>query len=218
MIGVIFDLNGTLLQDEFVWKKAFQIVWERTLKQKGSFSHIPGIGLEENWEKIIREKTLPFQSSHLAELTLQEYLKLLPYQGRIRRGWKRFLSFYKKHQNSLCLALATSSTSKVVRETEKIFPEVLRVFEIKVTGDMVKRKKPAPDIYLLALKYLKLPPQKVWALEDSQGGIMSAKKAGLRLIYTPNKVEAINKDLLQNVPTLHTIGKPLISILQKSLH
>ena len=40
-------------------------------------------------------------------------------------------------------------------------------------------KKPAPDVYDLALKRLGLPAAQALALEDSRNGVLSARAAGL---------------------------------------
>ena len=51
---------------------------------------------------------------------------------------------------------------------------------------MVKKKKPDPELYLLALKQLSLDPIQCIALEDSNNGLISAKKANIRTICSPS--------------------------------
>lgn len=58
-------------------------------------------------------------------------------------------------------------------------PQV-RVF----AGDMVKRKKPDPAIYQLALDRLSLDPARCVVVEDSNIGLRAAKAAGLRCVVT----------------------------------
>ncbi len=52
-------------------------------------------------------------------------------------------------------------------------------------GDMVPAKKPAPDVYLLALSRLGLGPERVVAFEDSLPGLTAAKAAQLFTVVTP---------------------------------
>ena len=47
---------------------------------------------------------------------------------------------------------------------------------------MVARKKPAPDVYDLALRLLGLSAGDCVAVEDSRNGVLSARAAGLRVI------------------------------------
>lgn len=60
------------------------------------------------------------------------------------------------------------------------------VFDVIAAGDEVAAKKPAPDVYLLALDRLALPASAAIAFEDSRNGLLSAKAAGLRVIVTPS--------------------------------
>ncbi len=57
-------------------------------------------------------------------------------------------------------------------------------------GDMVKAKKPAPDVYELALAGLDLPADRAVAIEDSWNGVRSARAAGLRVIAVPSLYSA----------------------------
>jgi beta-phosphoglucomutase-like phosphatase (HAD superfamily) len=56
-----------------------------------------------------------------------------------------------------------------------------------VCGDMVTRKKPAPDIYELLLTMLRVSAPEAVAFEDSANGLMAAKAAGLYTIVTPSR-------------------------------
>jgi beta-phosphoglucomutase-like phosphatase (HAD superfamily) len=59
-------------------------------------------------------------------------------------------------------------------------------FDTIATGDVVARKKPAPDIYNVALKALGVDPLHAIAVEDSAIGVESAKSAGLFTVATPS--------------------------------
>ncbi len=217
MKAVIFDLNGTLLLDEVLWRKAFFVVWQKIGKHKSSFLHIPGIGLRENWEKQLQKEGVGIPVEKLVEMTISEYFVLLKKEGKLRQGFKTFLSFWKKHKDSLLIAMATSSERDVVDKTLKLFPE-LKVFEIIVTGDMVKHKKPDPEIFRLTLKKLKTKPHNTLILEDSNKGVEAGLGAGCYVAWTPNHIEKLSPLLLEKVATLHTLGRPLISLVQKLLY
>jgi len=60
------------------------------------------------------------------------------------------------------------------------------VFDHIAAGDMVSNKKPAPDVFMLALEQLDLPAKNCIAFEDSRNGVRSAKGAGLRVLTTPS--------------------------------
>jgi beta-phosphoglucomutase-like phosphatase (HAD superfamily) len=54
-----------------------------------------------------------------------------------------------------------------------------------VFGDDIENLKPAPDIYIEAIRRLRSAPERGIALEDSEAGVMSAKSAGLQVIAVP---------------------------------
>ena len=53
-----------------------------------------------------------------------------------------------------------------------------------LAGDVVAAKKPAPDIYLLAIKRLGIAPENCVAIEDSRNGLLSADSAGIQVLVT----------------------------------
>ena len=56
------------------------------------------------------------------------------------------------------------------------------LFEVIAAGDEVTNKKPAPDIYELAIQRLDISPNQAVAFEDTRNGVLSAKAAGLLVI------------------------------------
>jgi beta-phosphoglucomutase-like phosphatase (HAD superfamily) len=65
-------------------------------------------------------------------------------------------------------------------------PDRAARFDVVLAGDVVERKKPAPDIYLLAVERLGVPGSETLAIEDSRNGILAAVGAGLRCVMTVN--------------------------------
>lgn len=53
-----------------------------------------------------------------------------------------------------------------------------------LAGDIVSRKKPAPDIYLLALEKTGTDPKKCIVVEDSRNGMLAGCQAGLSVLVT----------------------------------
>jgi beta-phosphoglucomutase-like phosphatase (HAD superfamily) len=64
------------------------------------------------------------------------------------------------------------------------------VFDVVAAGDEAPRKKPAPDIYNIALDRLGLEPKDCIAFEDSRNGMLAAKSAGLQVVITPSQYTA----------------------------
>lgn len=85
------------------------------------------------------------------------------------------------------LAVASTSAEPSVRAIldRAAGPERAARFEV-LAGDCVAHKKPAPDIYLLALDRLGADPSEVLVIEDSRNGFEAATAAGLRCVITVN--------------------------------
>jgi HAD superfamily hydrolase (TIGR01509 family) len=79
----------------------------------------------------------------------------------------------------------------------------VRVF----AGDVVPNKKPAPDIYLLALDSLGLPTDRVMVVEDSRNGLMAAVGAGLTCVITVNDFTA-DEDFREAALVVSSLGDP----------
>jgi HAD superfamily hydrolase (TIGR01509 family) len=63
-------------------------------------------------------------------------------------------------------------------------------FDLVLAGDVVPHKKPAPDIYLLAVERLGIPPPDLLVIEDSRNGLLAAVGAGLRCLVTVSDYSA----------------------------
>ena len=61
-------------------------------------------------------------------------------------------------------------------------------FEVTVSSEEVARGKPAPDVYLEALRRMAVAPERAAAIEDSTNGILSARAAGMLVVAIPNPV------------------------------
>ena len=61
-------------------------------------------------------------------------------------------------------------------------------FDVIVSGDMVTKSKPDPEIFLLCAEKLGLPPAEITVFEDSQNGIKAAHAAGMRPVMVPDLV------------------------------
>jgi HAD superfamily hydrolase (TIGR01509 family) len=67
---------------------------------------------------------------------------------------------------------------------------LLGFFEVIVTSDDCAHAKPHPELYLTALKALKLKPSECIAIEDSPRGLASARLAGIACMVVPTELTA----------------------------
>ena len=86
-------------------------------------------------------------------------------------------------------------------------PERAARFDVFLAGDCVPRKKPAPDIYLLALEKLGVGPAEVLVVEDSRNGLEAAAAADLRCLVTVNGYTE-NEDFGEAILVVSSLGDP----------
>src|ERR1035438_2089082 len=63
------------------------------------------------------------------------------------------------------------------------------LFRVVVTPDDVKHGKPAPDLFLLAAKLMKVPPGECLVFEDAEPGFKAAHAAGMKVVRVPRSEE-----------------------------
>ena len=102
---------------------------------------------------------------------------------------------------------STSAEPSVVATLERaVGAEQAR--HVKVfAGDIVPRKKPAPDIYRLALEWLGLPADRVVVIEDSRNGLLAAAGAGLACVITVNDFTR-DEDFSEAALVVSALGDP----------
>jgi HAD superfamily hydrolase (TIGR01509 family) len=185
--AVVFDMDGLLVDSEPVQIEA----WEAFLAQHGKslsddlLHRMYGLRVWDSAQLLIAELGLPLSVDEVVlarDALFFELLpgRLLPMPGSRETVQALFKLGYR-------LALATSGHRRYV---DVVLRELglVGAFEAEVTGEMVERGKPAPDIYSAAAKLLDLPPDACVALEDAPNGVVSAKEAGMICLAIPNQM------------------------------
>jgi beta-phosphoglucomutase-like phosphatase (HAD superfamily) len=103
-----------------------------------------------------------------------------------RPGVRRLIT--EAHERGVRLAIATTSLrGNVDLVLRAMFGEEgPSWFAVVAAGDVVARKKPAPDIYRFVLDTLGCRPCSCVAIEDSENGVKAAGAAGLPVIAAPS--------------------------------
>ena len=198
--ALIFDVDGTLADTEETHRQAFNFAflafdldWEwskplyrELLKTSGGKERI--VGFIETLPVAAAEKR---RLAGLAPAIHREKTRLyaeLVADGRctLRPGVERLLGEASACGVRLAIASTTSPQNVDALLTRHLGRGGLGMFDAIACADHVQRKKPAPDIYLLALAMLGLPAMACVAFEDSPNGLRAAKRARLFTVVTPS--------------------------------
>jgi HAD superfamily hydrolase (TIGR01509 family) len=103
----------------------------------------------------------------------------LPLRPGIKRIMKEAMS------KGIKIGICTTSDEKAAHT---VAYEILKdiKFDFVLAGDVVKKKKPDPEIYLLGLKKGCLKAEECIVVEDSRNGLLAAKAAGMNVVVTTN--------------------------------
>lgn len=141
------------------------------------------------WHK---EKTAIYESIiNSGKIPARAGIKRLSEEA-LQAGWK--------------LAVASTSAPAAVEAVLRhaVGEKLEREFLI-LSGDIVPAKKPAPDIYNLALEKLQLAPHQCVAIEDSRNGMLAAHAARIPVVVTVSAYTT-NEDFHEAAVVLDTLG------------
>ncbi len=224
--ALIFDVDGTLAETEEIHRRAFN----------ETFSDF---GLDWNWDRDLykellrvtggKERMRFFMEAHsgsdadqalgaipeIHAAKTSRYTSLI-HAGAVelRPGVRELILEAKAEGMKLAIATTTSlpNVEALIRATWGHCPG--DVFDVVAAGDEVSRKKPAPDVYLLALARLGLDPSCCIAFEDSENGLYSALAAGLGTIVTTS-IYTYDQDFSGALAVLPDLGKTVFSQLDR---
>ena len=197
--AIIFDVDGTLSETEETHRKAFNRAFEHA-------------GLSWHWDQDLYRELLgvtggkerirhyieDFGGKGAPEVSLDDFIPRLHAEKtkaytdmviggevELRPGIRKLIRDAQDLGYRLAIATTTTPANVDALLGATFGNEGNNLFEVICAGDSVPNKKPAPDVYLLALKQLDLPAENCVAVEDSRNGLLSSVAAGIATIVTP---------------------------------
>ncbi len=221
--ALIFDVDGTLADTErdghrIAFNRAFGeagLDWEWSVTLYGSLLSVTG-GKErirhylEHFNRAFeRPADLDGFIADLHRSKTRHYMAMMA-EGAIplRPGVRRLLD--EARDAGVRLAIATTTTPRNVSALiDSTLPvDALDWFEVIGAGDIVPKKKPAPDIYTWVLETMGLPPERVIAFEDSGHGVTSAMASGIKHIVVTVNDYTVGQDFSAATVVLNNLGGP----------
>lgn len=198
--AIIFDVDGTLSETEDLHRQAFNQAfdqndlpwhWDRQLyrqllKVSGGKERIRHfIEIHDSDRRVSKDLDGFIRDLHAAKTAI--YTRMVADgEAKLRPGVMSLID--QSLHDGIRLAIATTTSLPNVEALLQATygEEGMHRFEVICAGDVVEQKKPAPDIYLLALEKLGLPAADCVAIEDSRNGLLSAHQAGIATVITPS--------------------------------
>jgi HAD superfamily hydrolase (TIGR01509 family) len=106
---------------------------------------------------------------------------------------------------AVCSTSAEASVRAILEHVAS--PGDAERFDLVLAGDVVPNKKPAPDIYLLAIERLGIEASEALVIEDSRNGLLAAAGASLRCVITLNDY-TMDEDMTEAILVVSSLGDP----------
>ena len=225
--ALLFDLDGTLADTERLghrpaYNRAFKKLglsfrwgpklYRKLLKQPGGQERLlhylkryqPELG-----EHQAAAETDPHSWVRSVHDLKSRYFRRLVRRGRVplRPGVARLM--HEARSAGLRIAIVTSASRATLKPIlrHSLGATLMQQIELLVCGEDVERKKPAPDLYHLALARLDLQPGECVAIEDSSMGLAAATAAGVPTLITTND-NTLDEKFDRALLVLDTLGEP----------
>lgn len=191
--GLIFDMDGTILDTRVYHMAAWRVFVERHgLTHDHYMDAETGFG-RTNWDLFtgwFGREAFPRQFDQLSDEKEALFRELIQGKEKPRPGMLELLEWARR--NGVRVALATSGPRA---NAEFLLQDsgIARYFDVVLWGHGAIRSKPHPEPFLNASWRMGVRPQQSVVFEDSPFGFWSAVRAGMRLIAIAERPEDMTK-------------------------
>ena len=213
--AVLFGSIGTIVETSDLQRKAFNQAFKKNnldwIWTKKTYKILLNkSGGKDRILNYASQKKISVDADYLRNLKTKIFNNNLKKSIlKPRPGVKNFIDYCKKE--NIKIALVTSTTKNNVNSIFFCLRNSLNIKDFDFIGNskIVKKPKPFPDIYKMALKKLKLKANQCVAIEDSQESLNSAIRANIKCLIFPGKFHT-SKKFKGAVNKINKVSKKII--------
>jgi beta-phosphoglucomutase len=187
--GVIFDLDGVIVDSEPLQHRAYNLVLERfgVRVDQAEYGR-EWITAGRGPEYAVQTYALPLTPVELRRLKDPVYHDLLRGEAALMAGARQAL---ERLSAAYPVALATNSSQADTTFILERF-DLAQFFTAVITREHYAAPKPAPDAFVTAAARLQLAPQRCVVIEDAYKGVVAATDAGCVCVAFPHHYTSDN--------------------------
>lgn len=195
--GAIFDLDGTLADSVYVWKKVDKVFFnKRNMEIPPDYTKkINSLSFEETAFFTKKEYNIKESVEEIMEEWFDCAINEYSYNVKPKKYAKEYLEKLKK--DGIKIALATASPA-ILYEPFLKNNNLLKYFDVLTNVNAVAKSKEQPDIYEHCAKLLNVKCKDCVVFEDILRAINGAKKAGMYTIGVYDKYNEYMQEEIQN--------------------
>jgi HAD superfamily hydrolase (TIGR01509 family) len=183
--AVVFDLDGVLIDSESLWAEVRREYTRDHGGRWGSDTERKMMGMSSpEWARFMHEDLGVAQdpddiSAGVVDEMINRYREGLPLLPGAVEAVQRLKQRWP-------LGLASSANRPII---DLVLDEagIAADFSVTLSTEEVGRGKPAPDVYLEAVRQMGVPPVRCAGVEDSTNGLKALAAAGMRIVAVPNR-------------------------------
>lgn len=179
--GVIFDVDGVLLNSMPVWENLGEL-YLRHLgieAEKGLGTKLYTMSLEQSAEYLTETYHLDLAPEQVIAGVNREVKDFYASRVPLKEGVRQYLNEF--HEKGVPMVIATTGDRQNAQAALKRL-NVLRFFQGIFTCSEIGSSKNEPDIYYAAALQLDTDPGQTLVFEDAYHAIRTAKKAGFKTV------------------------------------
>ncbi|MEM7531312.1 MAG: HAD family phosphatase [Chloroflexota bacterium] len=183
--GVIFDMDGLLVDSEPVWDRARAALAAQYGKSWTTADHhnVMGVSTAEWTEYMINHFGATMPPEEMQKLVIDQMVAM--YNERIP-FFPGAVELVQTVAANYPTGLASGSPRQLI-DIVTGYEAFEGCFQVILSADEIGKGKPAPDVYLATAERMGIDPIKCACLEDSGFGILSGKAAGMMVIAVPDE-------------------------------
>lgn len=177
--AVLFDMDGVLVDSEELIASAAQMMfreWYGVEIPRSAFFPYVGAGEDRFIGGVASDFGIDIDLRAAKARTYVFYDELASRHIRVLPGAIDYPRACKEHGLKIALASAADLTKVLINL--RILGIGEHFFDAVITGSDIERKKPFPDIYLLAAKKVGVGPENCLVVEDAVNGVIAGVRAG----------------------------------------